>query len=528
MATMAKTPAQRTWRLPAAVRGWDGAILAFLAVWSLLFTAASLWPWLQHGGLWSGDSRAYQDLWQYMSWIRESGEHGLIANRFDIGPYDSVFLQPMALVSALVWKLGAPIQVAYIAWKPVAIVAIFLSVSAYCRRHLETPWTRRAAIVLALFMFTPAQALVESLGLAGQRGNYSIDLIQSNLLLGEQTAGSLPLVLSVAAMPIFLLGCERLVRRQAPASGRLVLGTAAAGAAAAWLHPWQGFTLLLIVGAAAVWDRLDRSWVRAALPVAATAAPLAYYAVLRWKAPAFVIADKLTITGFAAWVLPVALAFVVLPALPGLRRPSHRDLGDRMLMLWPAVAIVLFFLLGPDKDRAFHAFNGISVPLGVLSVRGFVMHRDRLRRAAVPLAVAGLALLLGSVPVYTVRRIDNARNNAFLNDQIPEMDRALEYLRHVPRPGGVLAPVPFSAPVPAMTGRPVWVGHQAWSPQWYEREKFAEGLDNGLLSPADSRRLVAISRARFVITWYEDLRPLLGRSIRSVRRFGRVYVYEIR
>src|SRR3954470_20687509 len=149
------------------MRGWDGAMFAFLVVWSMTFTVASMWPWLQHGGLYAGDGRTPQDLWQYMSWIRESGDHLLIANRFDIGSYGAVFLQPMSLLSGAVWKLGASIQVAYMLWKPVALVAIFLAVAAYSRRHIQQPWPRRAAIALALFMFTPAQALVEGFDIGG-------------------------------------------------------------------------------------------------------------------------------------------------------------------------------------------------------------------------------------------------------------------------------------------------------------------------------------------------------------------------
>lgn len=505
---------------------WHGGLFAAVLAWTLLLIAASMWQWLQDGGLYAGDGRTSQDLWQYMSWIRESGEHGLIANRFDLRDYGAVFLQPVFLVSGIAWKLGAPIQLAYMLWKPAVVAGLFGGVVLYARRFLPTTGQRRAGILLGLFMFTPVQALIEATNLGGGRAEEDVDRLQSDLFLGAHLAGSLPLALSVAAMPFFLVGCERIVSG-APRQRLLIAATAAAGALASWSHPWQGLTLLCVLGAAWLWARMDARYLRLAWPAVGAALPIAYYAVLSFTADAFQIVGDRHVDTSAAWVVLLAVAPFVAAALPGVRA-SVGDFGERMLVLWPLVALLLYFGLGA-AHYSLHALNGLTIPLAILAVRGYARIRPAAPRLRAAVAAGGLLLLLGSVPVYTVRAVERAAENEFRNVESRDVDRAMAYLREVPGPGGVASVLQVGAVVPAMTGRPTWTGHQAWTPDWRRRSELMASAIFGHGDQQAARRAVLESGARFVIgVCGNDLRPLLGDRFIGVRRFGCIDVYELR
>lgn len=509
-------------------RHWPRLMLAAVTLWSFAFTAAALVPWFDLDGIWAGDGRTSQDLWQYMSWARESGDHFLIANRFDLAPYDPVFLHPVFLLSGVLWKLGLPIQLAYLVWKPVAIAALVLACVRFARRHLPTVNQQIAGAVLAIFMYTPIQALTELRDSADDARNVGIDQLQSNLLLGPHTAGSLPLVLSVAAMPFFLLGAERLVREGARGHAGLVAATAFAGMAASWCHPWQGLTLLAIVGATWAWERFDRSWLVLAVPVAATAVPIAYYGLLGRYSDAFQIVGERQLQQPGVRLTLVTLAPMIIAAWAALRlRPQKGAVGERLLFIWPLVCLALYFGLGTD-DYSLHALNGITVPLGILAVRAWAIRAERRPGRARLTAVLGLIFLLGSVPIYTIRTMQRAAGNEFRSADTAGVDRALEWLEARPGPGGVFADLKTGAPVPAMTGRPTWVGHQAWTPGFLERDRVARRVLGGAYGDAEARRAIERTGARFVLgNCTHDLRPALGDSVVASRQFDCTVVIEL-
>ena len=111
------------------------------------------------------------DQGQYLVWIREAGDHLLIANRFDLIPDHHVYLHPTLLPSGLLTALGLSEPLAYLIWKPVAVVVLFWGARAYVRRHLEGIWERRAALVVALFFVPPLAVLSQLWGEAG-RGTF--------------------------------------------------------------------------------------------------------------------------------------------------------------------------------------------------------------------------------------------------------------------------------------------------------------------------------------------------------------------
>ena len=127
--------------------------MALLALWTF---APVVWLLTRthSGDLYTGaDGPFAGDALQYLSWIRESGNHVLVANRFDTAPAGHVFLHPMFLLSGLLWKAGLPLQVAYLLWKPVAIVGVVPASAAYARRLLPER-TRDVPLALVLALLT--------------------------------------------------------------------------------------------------------------------------------------------------------------------------------------------------------------------------------------------------------------------------------------------------------------------------------------------------------------------------------------
>src|SRR3954454_11804892 len=82
------------------------------------------------------DGIQVQDHMQYLSFIRESGEHLLISNRFDVAHDPRVFLHPVEAISGVAWRLGASLQLAFLMWKPAAVLVLFAGFAAYVRRAL--------------------------------------------------------------------------------------------------------------------------------------------------------------------------------------------------------------------------------------------------------------------------------------------------------------------------------------------------------------------------------------------------------
>jgi hypothetical protein len=126
-------------------------------------------------------------------------------------------------------------------------------------------------------------------------------------------------------------------------------------------------------------------------------------------------------------VLFIGLAPALL-ALPGLRGPAH-DAGERLLRLWPLAALAVYFSL--QQSWFYHAFNGLSLPLAILAVRGWrFCHLPR--QLAVPVV---LALTLPGM-VFAAAKLEETSATHFVAD---DEGRAMEYLDASQRPGPVLA-----------------------------------------------------------------------------------------
>src|SRR5712691_5464568 len=116
-----------------------------------------------HHGAWNGSNGIQiDDHMQYLAFIRDSGDHVLISNLFDVAPDPHVFFNPLFFVPGLAWKLGASLQLSFMLLQPVVVAVLFLGFTAYVRRMFgENRQARLAALVLALFFFSPAAPLAE-------------------------------------------------------------------------------------------------------------------------------------------------------------------------------------------------------------------------------------------------------------------------------------------------------------------------------------------------------------------------------
>nr|MDQ4042143.1 hypothetical protein [Actinomycetota bacterium] len=278
-----------------------------------------------------------------------------------------------------------------------------------------------------------------------------------------------------------------------------------------------------ILAGAAVWGGFERRRLAAAaVPLGAIGVVLAYLYVLgqtdpHWEAGA----RQNEAPRFGAGYLLMGFAPLAAFAALGLRRPD--TVRERMLVLWPLAAFAVYLVVA---NARFHAFQGMSLPLAILAVRGW--GRLRLPRAAGALAVAAVTL---PGLVYAVDRLrDSVRFDRHPYVLRPAEARALAYLDDHPRPGGVLAPVAMGMSVPAHAGRSTWVGHFAWTPDFHGRRDRAEQLFSGRMAPQDAVVLVRATGARFLLAGCAhraDLRPLLRPLGATTRRFGCATVHEL-
>jgi hypothetical protein len=493
-------------------RWLQAATLGALAVFSVVPLAAMLRHAASSGLVFAGaDGPFPADQFQYGSWIRQYGSHLLASNAFDTAPSDHVFLQPMFLLSGLLSRAGLSVEDAYLLWKPVAVIVVFLGFRAYVARFLTDTPSRLAALVIALFFVSPAIAIFS--GAASMPG--------PSILLW----GYLPATLSVGLMPLFLLGAERLVR-SAPRARDVAVVTAC-GVAASWLHPWQGEVLLVTAGAAVLLDtdrwRLAR---RLLVPGLGLVAPLLYYFVLSQADASWSFAQEENARGgrIAAWAIAVSLVPLVVPALAGWRDGSWGDLQERMLRLWPLAVIPVYLLLSPSFPQ--HAFEGISLPLAVLAVRGLRRARPRVAWLA---AAAAILVVPGTIHAARLMR-DTVNAGAQPFYLQPGEDRALAYLSSVKERGAVLSAPYLGSLVPARTGRATWVGHPSWTPGFPARAAEAEALFSGRLGGSRAQALVRSARVSLVLddcahrgAALQALKPIVV----SVRRFGCASVYRV-
>jgi hypothetical protein len=497
----------------------------------LVFTAFSVWvlalDLLQvvfNGRDWTGTDGIYVvDQMQYVAWIRDASHHLLASNLWVLRPTPADYFQPAIVISGGLSALGLAPWLTLLLWKPVAVVAFFFVAREYARRSITGLWSRRAVLVLALFFgsFTVVFGKFSVLG----------DIVPGFLSWGYVFG-----LIALAAMVGALLIYDR-----ARAEGRLAWTPGLLGALAGLLHPWNGELLILVIILAelllivrkASWQSIRGRLALPLITVAVAGLPLLYYVILGRADLSWRLARDASKHAFPLWSILLAVAPLLIPALLAVwKRPvSFLPAATRA---WLIGAFGLFVLSGTAAGATpLHAFQGISLPLGVLAVQG--VQRLQWRRLPRPRAVAAVAVAALTIPA-NLWLLDYARLNAAPqtdNANFIEHDekRALRYLEHDPDPGGVLTRSYMGAVIPAATGRRTLVGDCLWSePNCYVRVQVARDLFGGNLKPRDARRFVVQSGARFVLAdcaVSEDLTKVLAPLTVNVQRFGCASVYEI-
>jgi hypothetical protein len=487
--------------------------------------------WTQGGVVTGGDGFLVADPLQYLTWLREAGENVAVANLYDLEDGPSSFVHPGVLISGLLHQLGLGVVASYMVWKPVAVVALFAGALALCRRFLARSGDRGLAMALGLFFASPIAALVGWAGIGGNDVKFDFDFVSGELWTGTYLWGYLFTAVAVGVMPLGLLAYER--GREGGSAGRLALA-AGCGLLAAWLQPWQGATLILVLaGAEALSLRRGRSVAGAvrdlALPLAATAAPLVYYFVLSRTDASWELAGAVNdFPRWPWWVIVLGLLPLALPAAFAYRLPAP-DFASLALRVWPLAGLVVFYQ--PAGTFPFHAFQGLSLPLAVLATLAL---RAWLGERRIPVWGAISAVLLLCV-VGTAYRANELREAVDLGRQpffltASERD-ALRHLEQSPEPGGVLTPVYSGIVVPAYTGRETWIGAGSWTPDFDERQALTESLFAGELDSTEAGEVIRDSGAEFLYSdchGRADIESLVRPFTDPPRRFGCAAVYPVR
>ena len=486
------------------------------------------------------------DQLQYMTWIREAGDHILIGNRWDLVADNRVFLHPGFLISGLVHRLtGLSLFWSYtLLWKPVAVVGLFGVVVAWVRQLVEGVWPRRVALFIALFVVMPWSGLLKFFGIGNRIQAYlwglHLDFPSGEIWTIQPLHGYSMTVIALALMTGALLG---VARAGSSPSWKRVSMISVIAMLVTWLQPWQGAELLLIIGFTELWVRVRSSaavrW--RLLPVFVFGSlPAAYYAWLGHSDSSWRLAAKSNSDSSQAlltwpwWAVLATFVPVVAPALLAYRIPS-RDWGQVSARVWPLAALVVYFL--PVGTFPFHAVQGIMIPLAVLIVQGLTVGRPRWL-PALPAWLVVVLLAFFSVP-GTIHKLwsglHQVNTAAYPYTFRPGEQQALDWMQQSRIPGPVFTDEYGGLLVPAYSGREAYVGPFSWTPNLLQRGYVANAVFKGQIPPRVARQLILKSGARLVFqpcygrsSAKPSLEPLLGSLLESVHQFGCARVYVLK
>ena len=518
---------------------FEWVCLAVLAGLSMVVLA----PLLLKGRMLSGaDGLFPPDQLQYLTWIREAGDHWLIGNRFDLRTDTRVFLHPGFLISGLVHRwFGVSLAVSFIAiWKPLAVAVAFIGCLAYTRRLLPQRWPARTGLAMALFLVMPWSGLAKTTGWGGPPGQYQLDFISGELWTVQTLLGYMMTAVAVFAVPLVLLGLEK-----ARSGGRkwLLFACSLGGAWVMWLQPWQGGELILIVVLVELWRKIrseeELAW-RFIPVLAATAVPAVYYAWIGATDPAWKLASVANKAGaqplwnWPLWMVILTIGPLLIPAALGLRAKAE-DWQEVAVRVWPIAVLIVFFL--PIGTFPYHSVQGLTLPLSILAVQGFTVNRPAwVPRPHAFWVVPLLALAIIPGTAHKVRLVrNNIHNVAYPYYIFPGEEAALRWLEQDPRTGGVLASSYGGLLVPPYSGRETYIGPFSWTPSYELRAHVTGAFFNDELKPSAAQRFVKSTGARFVLQECQgrvqppaSLLREIGPLVLQIKNFGCARVYVLK
>jgi hypothetical protein len=508
--------APRRWRFDR----FELLLLGAFGLFSLWVLAIDLWQMVAHRLVWTGtDGFFIVDQMQYLAWIQSAAHHLLVANLFVLHGTPSDYFQPAVAISGAIAALGVAPWLALLLWKPVAVVGMFFAVRAFARRSLPGSSQRRAALALGLF-FGSFSVVYGSFGIVG-------DMMPTWLSWGYPFG-----LIAVALIAFALLAYDRARSEQ-----RLAWTPGLLGALASTLHPWQGelLVVILVVAEAIRWREHGKlgSLGLPALTLVLTGIPLLYYLILGHIDLSWDLARTASKHTFSFWSIAIGIGPLAVPALLGYRG-SPRNFLDLLTRIWPLACVLIYILSATALSATpLHAFNGITIPLAMLAVRGVT--QSDWRRVPRARLIGAVAVLAGTIPAnaYALYIAPGSVRPTPGNANFITRDErdALTYLNRDPDGGGVLTQFYLGEVVPGRTGRHTLVGDCLWSePNCMPRSEEADSLFEGQMSRSAARAFVVQSGARFLLSscqTHTNLSRLLGRMIVSVHRFGCAAVYQV-
>jgi hypothetical protein len=497
-----------------------GVLCAFGAV-SLWVLGLDLWQVVVHGRVWTGTDGVYiVDQMQYLAWIRSASDHVFSSNLFVLRSTPADYFQPAVLISGALVAVGMAPWLSLLIWKPVAVIALFFGVRAFAHRSLEGVWERRLAILLTLF-FGSFTVIYGSFGVIG-------DLFPGFLTWGYEFG-----LIALAAMIWGLLGYDR-----ARAEGRIVWVPGLLGGLASLLHPWHGELMIVVLIGAELFEWVRRRPSRRqlelmVLTIALTGLPLLYYVLLGRFDLSWKLARQASKHAFPIASIVIVIVPLMIPAAFAYRRRPPGFLSA-VACSWPLAAFAVYLVSATGLSATpLHAFQGITLPLAVLAIRG--VQRFSWRRVPHRAAIAGALVAAFTIPA-TISELKTARELASPtrdNSNFIEHDEraAIEYLEKDKQPGGVFTRSYLGTMIPQRTGRRTLVGDCLWSePNCFNRQHSAQALFDGRLDPDGARTLVRQAGAAYILADCKakaDLSRTLGPLLVSVHRFGCATVYTL-
>ncbi len=438
------------------------------------------------GGVLSGSDGplAGSDQFLYMDYIRQSGAHLLIGEHFDLTIGHAVYLEPLYLIGGLLWRAGLSVAAAFWALKLLAAPVLALGVCALVVRCIAGSGARLAAILLALFYFSPLVPLLRWTGAVTGLDAFRLDLPSGESMPAWELWGYPHAAVAIGLLALALTGAVLLIGGSR--SRRLIAGVTLCAGFAAWIHPWSGAIFLLVVGTLCI-----RAPARALIPPAlAVLAALAYLAILpRVDAGWHTLSGQNGVAIGPLWMFLAALLPLAVPAVWGVRAIPRGTIRT-LLVAWPLASLAVFLV---SPQFRYHALQGITLPLAVLAVAGCAqVPRARL------LGIVALVAAVVAGPAFELTTLRDSLHSGFAPYAFkPDERRALAYLDHVPTPGGVLSRYYLGMAIPAYTGRRTWMGETTWTPDFVKRRAEAELAFDGRASIVS---LVSTLRPRFVLS----------------------------